>query len=120
MDGAALQAPRRRKETTYPELGGQFGKKRLVVLGCEVAGRWSYECLSFLRQLARAKVRSEPPHLKVRARRAWLSRWSMMLSCSAARAVALSLLERRGGTGSDGQTPSMLQVLVDARDAGVQ
>ena len=89
------------------------------MLGCEVAGRWSDECLSFLRQLARAKVRGEPPHLKVRARRAWLFRWSVMLSCSAARAVAMSLLVRRGGTGSDGETPSMLQVLADARDAGV-
>ena len=109
VDGAALQAARRRKETTYLELGGQFGRARLVVLGCEVAGRWSDECLSFLGQLARAKVCSEPP----------LSRWSVLLSCSAARAVAMSLLERRGGTGSDGETPSTLQVLADARDAGV-
>ena len=101
VDGAALRAARRRKETTYPELGGQFGRARLVVLG---AGRWSDECLSFLRQLARAKVRSEPPHLKVRARRAWLFTWSVLLSCSAARAIAMSLLERRGGTGSDGET----------------
>ena len=37
-----------------------------------------------------AKVRSEPPHLKVRARRAWLSRWSVLLSCSA-RAVDVLL-----------------------------
>ena len=104
VDGAALLAARRRLRPPIPSL---------------VAGRWSDECLSFLRQLARAKVRSEPPHLKVRARRAWLSRWSIMLSCSAARTVALSLLERRGGTGSDGEIPSMLQVLADARDAGV-
>ena len=98
VDGAAMQAARRRKETISLEFGGQFGRARLVVLGCEVAGRWSDKCLSFLRQLARAKVRSEPPHVKVRARRAWLSRWSIMLSCSAARAIALSLLERRGAT----------------------
>ena len=81
VDGAVVQAARRRNETTCPELSGQFGRPRLVVLGCEVASKWSDECLSFLRQLARAKVRSEPPHLKVRARRAWLSRWSIVLQC---------------------------------------
>ena len=34
-----------------------------------------------------------------------------MLASSAARAVALSLLERRGGQGSDGVTPSTSDVL---------
>ena len=109
VDGAALQA-RWRKETTCPELGGQFGRARLVVLGCEVAGRCqtnaSVSCASW-------------PGPRSAVRRAWLSRWSVLLSCSAARAVAMSLLERRGGTGSDGETPSTLQVLADARDAGV-
>ena len=37
-----------------------------------------------------------------------------VLPCNAARAVALSLLERRGGT------PSTLQVLADARDVAAQ
>ena len=103
---------------TSPEFGGQFGRARLVVLGCEVASRSSDECPSSLRRLTRAKVRCEFPHLKVRTRRVWFSRWSIMLSCSAARAVAL-LLERRGGTGSDGETPFM-QVLEKTRDASVQ
>ena len=66
-----------------------------MVLAAEVAGRWSEECRSFLRQLAKVKVRGEAPHLGERARQAWHSRWSTMLTCGAARAVALSLLERR-------------------------
>ena len=71
------------------------------------------ECHSFLSQLATAKVRGEAPHLRARARQAWFSRCTM-LACSAARAVAVSLLERRGGQGSDGVTPSTSDVLADA------
>ena len=48
VDGAALARARRRKEATYPELSGANGRARLVVLGCEVGGRWS-DCQSFLR-----------------------------------------------------------------------
>ena len=47
-------------EATYPELAGRFGRSRLVVLACEVGGRWSEECQDFLRQLAKAKVRGLP------------------------------------------------------------
>ena len=114
-DGAALETARRRKETTYPELSGQFGRTKLLVLAAEVAG--SEECRSFLSQLAKAKVRGEAPHLRARARQAWYSRWGTMLACSAARAVALSLLERRRGQGSDDVTPSTSDVLADARYA---
>ena len=42
-DGAALSAARRRKVRTYPELSGVGERCRLVVLGGEVAGRWSSE-----------------------------------------------------------------------------
>ena len=34
---------------------------RLVVMANEVGGRWSPEALAFLRQLAKAKARHEPP-----------------------------------------------------------
>ena len=36
-----------RKETTYPELSGANGRARLVVLACEIGGRWSGECQNF-------------------------------------------------------------------------
>ena len=42
-DGAALEVARRRKERTYPELAGEGGRARLVVLAAEVGGRWSEE-----------------------------------------------------------------------------
>ena len=69
QDGAALDAARRRKERVYPELTGQLGRTRLVVLACEVAG-CSSEDVDFLDQLAKAKARREPRHLRVRARQA--------------------------------------------------
>ena len=56
-----MAAARRRKEQTYPELR----RTRLVVLACEVGRRWSEEAQDFVRSLARAKARCEPPHLRV-------------------------------------------------------
>ena len=74
-DGAALDQARRTEERTYPELTGQQGRARLVVLACETGGRWSEEGQSFLRHLARARARSEPREMRLAARRAWLRRW---------------------------------------------
>ena len=84
QDGAALDAARRRKERVYPELTGQLGRTRLVVLACEVAGRWSEGSVDFLNQLAVAKARREPRHLRARARQAWRQGWATLLACSAA------------------------------------
>ena len=53
-DGAASDQARRTKERTNPELTGEHGRARLVVLACETGGRWSEESHSFLRQLAQA------------------------------------------------------------------
>ena len=47
VDGAALEAARRRKERTYPELAGDGGRARLVVLAAEVGGRWSTQTAQF-------------------------------------------------------------------------
>ena len=52
-DGVALMQARRRKERTYPELSGAHGRARLVLLACEVGGRWSSETEAFLRQFAK-------------------------------------------------------------------
>ena len=90
VDGAALACARRRKEATYPELLGANGRARLVVLSCEVGGRWSDECQSFLRQLSKARVR-EPPGVRASARHA-LQRWSSILACCASRSLALWVL----------------------------
>ena len=69
----------------------------------------SGETSSFLRLLAAAKARPEPPILRKRAECAWRSRWAAILSCAAARAFARSLSNIRGGSGGvtsvwEGQT----------------
>ena len=115
VDGAVLRQARRRKERTYPELSGAHGRAKLVVLAAEVGGRWSLEAQTFLRLLVRAKTRSLPEVLRVRARQAWLFRWSSLLACSAARAYASSLLELHGCPGADGPTPSTSSVLDGCR-----
>ena len=84
-DGAVLDAARRRKERTYPELTGQFGRTRFIVLAGEVAGKWSEESRDFLSKLAKAKARREPRHLRARARQAWRHRWATLLACSASK-----------------------------------
>ena len=105
-DGAVLQQARHKKESTYPELARpRGGRARLVVLGCEIGGRWSDEARDFVSQLAMAKSRSDPPQLRS-ARHAWFRRWRTLLACSAARSFGLSPLELRGGFGMDGETPS--------------
>ena len=44
-DGAAIATARRRKRERYPELL-RPGPQRLVVLACEVGGRWAAECVT--------------------------------------------------------------------------
>ena len=116
-DGVALVEARRRKERTYPELVGNAERARLVVLAAEVGGRWSCETLKFLKLVANAKSRSAPAPLRGKARAAWFRRWSALLSCAAARAHALSLLERRPVSGLDGVAPHLHEVLGDSKYA---
>ena len=103
--GASLAQARRDKETTYPELRGSNGRARLVVLACEVGGRWSTEARDFVRHLAKAKVRREPAILRHSAFLSWVRRWKMILTCAATRSFARSLLEVRPGLGVDGRPP---------------
>ena len=117
-DGAALDQARRTKKRTYPELTGEQGRARLVVLACETGGRWSEEAQSFMRHLARARARSEPREMRLAARRAWLRRWCTALACCAAQAFASSLLERRGGLGADVEIPSTSDVIWGDRHRG--
>ena len=113
VDGAASEAARRRKEGTYPELSGNQGRAKLIVLAGETGGRFSEETQTFIRLLARAKTRSVPEPLRTRARQSWAHRWGSLLACAAARALASSLLNRRGQSGADGDVPCDAEVLGD-------
>ena len=61
----------------------------------------------------KARSRAEPLLLRRRVDKAWWLRWSAILSCAAARAVASSLLERRTAVGSDCATPFSHEVEED-------
>ena len=115
VDGVRLVAARRRKERTYPELVAPRSHCRLVVLANEVGGRWSTEALVFSRLLVRAKARSEPLLMRMRAQQAWKLRWLSILTCASARAVALSLLCLRSHGGADGAIPHLHEVEGDFR-----
>ena len=106
-DGIALREARRHKERSYPELQGRNGRVRMVVIAGEVGGRWSEETKAFLWSLACEKSRSEARVLRGSVRAAWYRR------CRAAKAVALSLLERRGVPGA-GDDPSTSHEVVAA------
>ena len=89
--GAALKEARRAKERRYPELV-DAERCRLVVLGFEVAGRWSTEAADFLKLLARHKAQACPRLLRRSTAALFFQRWSGMLACSVQRAYAASLL----------------------------
>ena len=58
---AVGNATRRKRRHTYPEL--DRCRRRLVVFGLEVGGRWAAEAASFLRLLARARAAGTPAAL---------------------------------------------------------
>ena len=111
-DGTALQ-----REATYPELSGEGGRARLVVLAAEVGGRWKVETAQFLSALAKAKAQVAPHLLQGRVEAAWLRRWSATLACSAARSFAVSLLDQRPVPGTCDAIPSAHEVMRDDRFA---
>ena len=114
--GTALDRARTLKERRYPELAGDHGRARLVVLAGEIDGRFSSETAQFLRCLASDRVRRTPLILKGRIHAALMRRWSAMLGCAAARSYALSLLDNvPAGVGGPA---SANEVLRDDRHAG--
>ena len=119
MDGVALLTARRVKERRYPEFVGVQARARLVVLAVEVGGRFSKETNGFLTGLAKARARSETPLMQRRVEQAWRMRWSWLLGCAAAKAVAASLLEMQGCVGTDGASPAGHEVEGDFRYAGL-
>ena len=88
----------------------------MVVIPGEVGGRWSRETKAFLQSVSHGKAQSAPRILKASAQVAWYRRWCNLLACSAAKAVAVSLLEKRGDPGAGGRLPSVHEVLEERRE----
>ena len=91
VDGAVLARARADKEATCPEL--LTGRCRLVVMAIETGGRWSSEVTDFVRQLAFAKAREVPSHVRFPVALVWERRWTRMLSTACSLAFASSLVE---------------------------
>ena len=113
----SLIRARNTKENRYPELSGQRGRARLVVLGIEVGGRWSEESWKLIRTLSKYRSRTEPELLRKSSASAWHRRWTTLLAVATQRAVATSLLFLPDSGGSNGDVPSTVAVLEDARYA---
>ena len=96
-DGAVLETARRRKQRRYPELVGPRSRARLVVLAGEVAVRWSEETKSFIRHLAKAKARGEPPLMRRRIEQAMTYLGQSYLGPVLLRPVLLRPGQRRPG-----------------------
>ena len=114
--GARLEAARQKKEDTYRELLASR-RCRLQVAGLEVGGRWDKSACTFLRLLARARVRAVPAQIRKSAQLAYLARWSGIVSVAASKAFAASLLHLPLETtcNVDGEEPDISAVLDDAR-----
>ena len=100
-DGVALASARRRK-AKEPTLNW-----------------WKNGRSTFVKLLAKAKVRSKPVLVQRRMEQAWRFRWSSMLACAAARSFASSFLGLRGGHSVDGQVPwsAIITMLVCVGDS---
>ncbi len=103
-DGVALARAERRKRHRYPELATNT-MGRLVVLGCEVGGRWNEAACHLVGSLAKQKARNAPVLLRLSARAAWHNRWWGLLSVACQTALASTLcgqaLTLGGPTGED-------------------
>ena len=88
----AIAAAERDKRETYPELV-RSPKCQLVVLACEVGGRWSSTCAWLVRELAEARSAQAPPRLRRSTARAWEARWWGMLAVAVQNALAATLVD---------------------------
>ena len=114
--GKSFQRAEDSKATSYPELQNS-PLARLTTLACEVGGRWSEECCQVVAQLAHAKARAAPQHLRTAARCAYEARWWALLSCAQQSALAATLVDDAVVLldGHDGAEPVIADVLVAHR-----
>ena len=93
VPGGAIERGEKRKPQQYREAWQARGRVRLLTLACETGGRWSDQCVDFVRMLAKHKAKEAPPILQRSAEYGWQSRWWTLLSCSAHRTFAASITE---------------------------
>ena len=116
-DGVAIARAEEDKRETYPEMVAS-SRCRLVVLACEIGGRWSATCVALIRALAAHRAEAAPPLLRSAARSAWASRWWALLGVAQQSALAASLAEDTLGEldGFLGDAPPLADVLLPSGD----
>ena len=92
IDGATFPQARRDKAGAYPELVQDSSCHKFIVLGSEVGGRFSHECVDLVRQLINNKAQHLGDIDTKAFRLIYARRWWGILSVAVQRAVASNLL----------------------------
>ena len=92
-----LQKALKEKEDKYEDVA-RSELAELVVLACEVGGRWNETAVDLVRQLAKLKVKNVHPLLKRSVELAWTDRWWALLGVAVQNALTASLLAAEGKT----------------------
>ena len=108
--GAALEAARRRKDRTYPELSGESGRDMLVVLAGEIGGHFSEEALSLPSDPRQSQGPTDPHAFAFSG--AFLD-VQMGVHVGLRRGARVRFVVARGHPGADGDTPAVSDVLGD-------
>ena len=113
-DGVAITRAEEAKRVTYHDLVAS-SRCRLVVLACEVGGRWSDTCVAFVRKCAALRAQGAPPLLRVAAQAAWAARWWAMLGVAQQTTLAATLVEPSFPTldALAGEAPPLADVLLE-------
>ena len=119
-DGVAPRVAKLRKRRTYPELASSWAGT-LVVLACEVGGRWNQDTHRFVRRCAKVRAAAAPELLRSSAAAAWRQRWWGLLGMAVQDSLAATLARdghlALGGYAADEEIP-LGDVLVDAAGPG--
>ena len=117
-EGAIIRSAMQSKRRKYADVVAS-PQAALVVLGCEVYGRWCNDAISLVTELAALKAREAPPLLRGCAHYAWSNRWWALLSVGTQRAVAEALLRHAGPdlqpSAPTEVTPPLMDVLLDGQ-----
>ena len=94
-NGAVLRGAWTDKQKKYADVDAS-PLAELVVLACEVGGRWDEKALEVVRRLAKHRAKSSHELLRRSVELAWTDRWWALLGVTVQSAVAASVLAPTG------------------------
>ena len=96
-DGAAVaKAAKDCAVKDYPDVEAS-SQAQLLSLGTETYGRWSKQCITLVRQLAKYRAKNMPEYLQRSIEAASFARWWNLLSVTMQRIVCEAILRPSGG-----------------------